>query len=90
VATLVFACAARAAAPLASAASVSGADLSAPAGDAADAPDSSDGAFSQIESVTVSARRVAEDVQSVPIPIAVVSGSALENAGQFRLEDLNQ
>ncbi len=44
----------------------------------------------QIESVTVSARRVTENAQSVPIPIAVVSGIALENAGQFRLEELNQ
>jgi len=44
----------------------------------------------QIESVTVSARRVTENAQAVPIPIAVVSGTALENAGQFRLEELNQ
>src|SRR3954463_5227154 len=42
---------------------------SADAGAASDAPDfSSD----QIEAVTVSARRVSENVQSVPIPIAVV------------------
>ena len=52
-----------------------------------DAPDFS---ADQIEAVTVSARRVAENVQAVPIPIAVVSGNALENAGQFRLEELNQ
>ena len=61
-------------------------NASAPAPD--DAPDA--GSSDQIESVTVSARRVTENVQSVPIPIAVVSGNALENAGQFRLEELNQ
>src|SRR5204863_2787823 len=44
----------------------------------------------QLESVVVSARRREEDVQSVPIPIAVVSGDSLEHAGQFRLEELNQ
>lgn len=60
------------------------------AGDSSDAPDSPDEAYSQIESVTVSARRVAENAQSVPIPIAVVSGDALEKAGQLRIEDLNQ
>ena len=59
--------------------------------DATPAPDDSpDAGSDQIESVTVSARRVAENVQAVPIPIAVVSGNALENAGQFRLEELNQ
>src|SRR3569833_1511754 len=61
-------------------------NASAPAPD--DAPDA--GSSDQVESVTVSARRVTENVQSVPIPIAVVSGNALENAGQFRLEELNQ
>ena len=71
------------------AASAAFAAESTPAADAtADA--ATDGDSSQIESVTVSARRVAENVQSVPIPIAVVSGSSLENAGQFRLEELNQ
>ena len=61
------------------------------AADAASAPDESpDSESSQIESVTVSARRIAENAQSVPIPIAVVSGSSLESAGQFRLEELNQ
>jgi len=44
----------------------------------------------QLESVVVSARRREEDVQSVPIPIAVLSGDALEHSGQFRLEELNQ
>ena len=58
--------------------------------EASSTPDVPDVSSDQIESVTVSARRVAENVQSVPIPIAVVSGNALENAGQFRLEGLNQ
>ena len=44
----------------------------------------------QIESVTVSARRRDENAQSVPIPISVLAGEALERAGQFRLEELNQ
>jgi iron complex outermembrane receptor protein len=44
----------------------------------------------QIESVTVSARRREENAQSVPIPIAVLSGDTLERSGQFRLEELNQ
>jgi iron complex outermembrane receptor protein len=67
-------------------------DAVAPAAESGEAAADSapDGGSSEIESVTVSARRVAENVQAVPIPIAVVSGSALENAGQFRLEELNQ
>ena len=48
------------------------------------------GAGSRLETVTVSARRREENVQDVPIPIATLSGDALEQAGQFRLEDLNQ
>ncbi len=43
-----------------------------------------------IESVTVTARRREENVQDVPIPIATLGGDALEGAGKFRLEDLNQ
>src|SRR5262245_60995553 len=46
--------------------------------------------LNQIESVTVSARRREESSQNVPIPIAVLSGEALERSGQFRLEELNQ
>jgi iron complex outermembrane receptor protein len=62
---------------------------STPASD--DTPEvATDGDSSHIESVTVSARRVTENVQAVPIPIAVVSGTSMENAGQFRLEELNQ
>lgn len=47
-----------------------------------------DGAY--VENVTVTARRREENIQDVPIPIAALSGEALERAGQFRLEDLNQ
>jgi len=77
-------------------ASAADAEVSAVAASTAAAPadaapdDAPDFSSDQIESVTVSARRVAENVQSVPIPIAVVSGNALEDAGQFRLEELNQ
>ena len=45
---------------------------------------------SRVESVTVSARRRDEDAQNVPIPIAAITGDALESSGRFRLEDLNQ
>ncbi|MDB6088226.1 MAG: fyuA 1, partial [Gammaproteobacteria bacterium] len=55
------------------------------------APDSGASADAgQIESVTVTARRREERAQDVPIPIAAVSGNALEQIGRFRLEDLNQ
>ncbi|HEY0938912.1 MAG TPA: TonB-dependent receptor [Steroidobacter sp.] len=43
-----------------------------------------------IESVTVTARRREESAQDVPIPIATLSGAALESNGDFRLEDLNR
>ena len=45
---------------------------------------------SEVETITVTARRRDEDSQDVPIPIATVSGEALDKAGQFRFEDLNQ
>lgn len=63
-----------------------GAPDAAEAPSAGEAPDDA----GQVEAVTVSARRVSEDVQDVPIPIAVLSGDALEGSGRFRLEDLNQ
>lgn len=44
----------------------------------------------QLETITVDARRREENVQDVPIPIAVLSGKSLEQAGQFRLENLNE
>jgi iron complex outermembrane receptor protein len=43
-----------------------------------------------LENVTVTARRREENAQDVPIPIAAVTGAALESFGQFRLEELNQ
>jgi len=39
--------------------------------------------------VVVSARRRAENAQDVPVPIAAASGAALDQAGVYRLEDLN-
>jgi len=55
------------------------------------APDSgASGDAGQIESVTVTARRREERAQDVPIPIATLSGDALERIGRFRLEDLNR
>ena len=50
----------------------------------------SEGSSDGVTEVTVSARRREENSQSVPIPIAVVSGEALERSGQFRLETLSQ
>jgi iron complex outermembrane receptor protein len=44
---------------------------------------------SGLAEVIVTARRRAENAQEVPIPITAVSGSVLEQAGQYRIEDLN-
>lgn len=61
------------------------------AADNAATPDpDTDGGSSQIESVTVSARRREERAEDVPIPIAVLSGASLEQTGRFRLEQLNE
>lgn len=46
-------------------------------------------ANARLDEVIVSARRRDEDAQSVPIPIAALSGGALEQSGLYRLEDLN-
>jgi len=43
-----------------------------------------------IPEILVSARRRAENAQDVPIPITALTGGSLEEAGQFRLEDLNE
>lgn len=51
------------------------------------ADDSSDGGG--LAQVVVSARRRAENAQDVPVPIAAASGAALDQAGVYRLEDLN-
>lgn len=63
-----------------------------PAGGAEDAAASAagDGSGSAPTAIVVSARRRTENAQDVPIPIAAVGGAALEQAGQFRLESLNQ
>ncbi len=44
----------------------------------------------RIEDVVVTARRRAENVQDVPIPITTIGGNSLEESGQYRLEDLNE
>ena len=44
----------------------------------------------RLEDVVVAARRRAENVQDVPIPITAISGNSLEESGQYRLEDLNE
>jgi iron complex outermembrane recepter protein len=43
----------------------------------------------RLDEVIVSARRRDENAQYVPVPIAAISGTALEQSGQYRLEDLN-
>ena len=42
-----------------------------------------------LEEVVVTARRRAENAQTVPIPITALSGSALDERGAYRIEDLN-
>lgn len=42
------------------------------------------------ETVTVSARRVDEDVQKVPVPVSVVSGDTIANTGAYNLNRLTQ
>jgi iron complex outermembrane recepter protein len=59
-------------------------------GSSVSSADVADAAEEGVATVTVTARRRAEDIQDVPIPIAAIDGAALERAGQFRLEDLNQ
>lgn len=64
------------------------------AGAAPESSEASDGGLiadaSSVSEVTVSARRRTENAQNVPIPIAALSGDSLQQAGQFRLESLNQ
>ena len=51
---------------------------------------SSDGdSYGRLQEVVVSARRREENAQDVPVPIAAASGAALDQAGLYRLEDLN-
>jgi len=42
------------------------------------------------EEVTVTARRVEEEAQEVPIPLSVVSGAQVENAGAFNVNRLKE
>ncbi len=44
----------------------------------------------QSDAVTVTARRVEEEAQSVPIPVSVVSGSVLERAAAFNVNRLKE
>jgi iron complex outermembrane receptor protein len=44
----------------------------------------------RLEDVVVTARRRAENIQDVPIPITAIAGNSLEESGQYRLEDLNE
>ncbi len=44
----------------------------------------------RLETVTVTARRREESSQSVPTPISVVSGQALESQRVYRIQDLQQ
>lgn len=42
------------------------------------------------ESVTVTARRVEEEIQDVPLPVSVVSGPVIERAGAFNVNRLKE
>ncbi len=44
----------------------------------------------QIETVTVTARRRVEDVQSIPVAVSVVSAQTLDNAGAYNLSKVAQ
>ncbi len=48
-----------------------------------------DEGYGRLQEVVVSARRREENAQSVPIPIAAVTGNQLEQSGVTRLENLN-
>ena len=45
---------------------------------------------SQSEQVTVTARRVEEEIQTVPIPVSVVSGALIERAAAFNVNRLKE
>lgn len=51
-------------------------------------PDSS--VATDVGRVTVTARRVEEEAQDVPIPVAVITGKAMDNAGAFNVNRLQQ
>jgi iron complex outermembrane receptor protein len=54
-----------------------------------DTSSDSDDSYGRLQEVVVSARRREENAQNVPVPIAAVSGPALDQAGLYRLENLN-
>ena len=68
--------------------SVAAGSAPARAADEVAADEAADGG--EVETVTVNARRREENAQDVPIPIATLSGEALERLGRFRLEQLNE
>ena len=68
--------------------SVAAGSAPARAADEVAAEEAADGG--EVEMVTVSARRREENAQDVPIPMATLSGEALERLGRFRLEQLNE
>jgi outer membrane receptor protein involved in Fe transport len=49
-----------------------------------------DSSATDVQRVTVTARRVEEVAQQVPIPVAVVTGKAMDNAGTFNVSRLQQ
>jgi iron complex outermembrane recepter protein len=53
------------------------------------APAGASDSHAGLDEVVVSARRRAENVQDVPIPITALNGTALDQSGLYRLEDLN-
>ncbi len=59
-----------------------------PPGQASQKPDSA--VAKDVGRVTVTARRVEEEAQSVPIPVAVVTGRSIDNAGAFNVNRLQQ
>src|ERR1700688_1973439 len=68
--------------------SVSNAESASVAATDTSATDAGDGRAG-LDEVVVSARRRAEKAQDVPIPITALSGSALDESGLYRIEDLN-
>src|SRR5271170_2863486 len=53
------------------------------------APAGASDSHAGLDEVVVSARRRAENVQDVPIPITALNGTALDQSGVYRFENLN-